>query len=106
MVVKRPIAFASRTLNSSEMNYSQLQKEALAIIFGVKKFDQYLYGCKFTRETDHQPLVMIFGPRTGVPTLAAARLQRCAIILSAYQYKLNIGTQINILMLMLCHDYL
>ena len=86
---ERPIAFASRTLNSSEMNYSQLQKEALAIIFGVKKFHQYLYGCKFTLETDHQPLVTIFGPRTGVPTLAAARLQRWAIILSAYQYEIK-----------------
>ena len=86
---ERPIAFASRTLNSSEMNYSQLQKEALAIIFGVRKFHQYLYGCKFTLETDHQSLVTIFGPRTGVPTLAAARLQRWAIILSAYQYEIK-----------------
>ena len=41
---ERPIAFASRTLSASEKNYSQLQKEALAIIFGVKKFHQYLYG--------------------------------------------------------------
>ena len=86
---ERPSAFASRTLNSSEMNYSQLQKEALVIIFGVKKFHQHLYGCKFTLETDHQPLVTIFGPRTGVPTLAAARLQRWAIILSAYQYEIK-----------------
>ena len=62
---ERPIAFASRTLSFSEKNYSQLHKEALVIIVEVKKFDQYLYGCKFTLETDHEPLVTIFGPKTG-----------------------------------------
>jgi hypothetical protein len=43
---ERPIAFASRTWSASEKNYSQLQKEALAIIFGVKMFHQYLYRGK------------------------------------------------------------
>ena len=41
---EKPIAFASRRLNNSEMNYSQLDKGALAIIFGVGKFRQYVFG--------------------------------------------------------------
>ena len=71
--VERPVAFASRSLSSSERNYSQIDKEALALVYGVMKFQAYLYGRKFTLVTDHKP---IFGPRKGVPAVAAARLQR------------------------------
>lgn len=83
---ERPIAYASRTLSKTEINYSQIEKEALGIIFGILKFRDYLYGRKFILVTDHQPLVKILGPTTGVPALAAARLQRWALLLSAYQY--------------------
>lgn len=86
---EKPIAFASRTLNKSEKNYAQVEKEALAIIFGVKRFHQYLYGCKFKLITDHKPLVTILGPKTGIPTLAAARMQHWTVILSAYQYTIQ-----------------
>ena len=53
---ERPIAYASRTLTPAEKKYSQLEREGLAIIFGVKKFHNYLYGRKFIIESDHQPL--------------------------------------------------
>lgn len=43
-VVERPVSFASRTLNSAEKRYSQLQKEATAITFGVRRYHQYSYG--------------------------------------------------------------
>ena len=86
---ERPIACASSTLSPSEQNYSKTEKEALAIIFGLKKFHQYLFGRGFTLQTDHKPLAFLFGPKRGIPVLAASRLQRWYIQLAAYQYDIE-----------------
>ena len=48
---EKPIAFASRSLSPSEKNYLQIDKEALALIFGVQKFHMYVYGRQFTLVT-------------------------------------------------------
>jgi len=52
---KRPIAFASRKLLPRESRYSTIEPECLSITWGVKKFQEYLYGTEFILETDHQP---------------------------------------------------
>ena len=85
----RPVAFASCTLTQAQRNYSQLEKEAFSIIFGLKRFRQYLYGRSFTILTDHRPLLTLFGPQQPVPAHAAARLQKWALILASYNYKIE-----------------
>ena len=86
---ERPVAYTSHTLSSTERNYSQLEKEALSLIYGVQKFHQYLYGRQFILVTDHKPLTTILGPKRGIPPLAAARLQHWAYTLSAYSYTIK-----------------
>ena len=85
---ERPVAYASGSLNPAERNYSHLDKEGVAVIFGVRKFHQYLYGRPFTITTDHKPLLGLFSEFRAVPQIASSRLQRCSLTFSAYQYKL------------------
>ncbi|XP_031571846.1 uncharacterized protein K02A2.6-like [Actinia tenebrosa] len=86
---ERPIAFASRSLRKAERNYSQIDKEALALVWGVKKFHAYLFGRTFQLYTDHQPLTSIFHPGRGIPAMTAARLQRYALFLSGFNYTIE-----------------
>ena len=86
---ERPVAYASRTLSAAERNYSQLEKEGLAVVYGVKKFHKYLFGRHFSIESDHQPLSHLFGESREIPLLASSRIQRWALTLSAYQYSIK-----------------
>ncbi len=83
---ERPIAYTSRTLTPVECRYAHIDKEALAIVFGVKRFHQYLYGRKFTIYSDHRPLMYLFGDKRPISATDAARVQRWALTLSGYQY--------------------
>lgn len=64
----RPVAFFSRSLTQAERNYSQLDREALAIVFGVKSCYQYV--CVDV-------------------SMVAGRVQRWAVFLSAYDFVLQ-----------------
>ena len=85
---ERPVEYISRTLTSAEKNYSQIDKEATAIVWGVKRFHLYLYGRKFKLVTDNQPLVHIFNKNKQLSVMTAARLTRWSIFLMDYDYEI------------------
>ncbi len=74
--VERPIAFSSRTLKPAEMNYSVLEKEGLSVIYGIKKFDNYLMGRSFTIYSDHKPLQKLLHETTQLSAMATPRIKR------------------------------
>lgn len=86
---ERPIINASKTLTETQKKYGQIQKEALAIVFALKKFHQFLYGRRFTIVTDHRALISMFAPDKGTPALAANRLARWALLLGQYDYNIE-----------------
>ena len=80
----RPVAYASRTLNKAEINYSTIEKELLSIVFAVKHFRPYLYARKFQIFTDHRPLVYLFGMKN-----PSSRLTKFRLILEEFDFVIN-----------------
>ena len=87
--VEKPIMFVSRSLSPAEKHYSQLDREALGIVFALDKFFMYLYGRKFVLLTDNKPLARIFGHNKKLPPMTAARLLRYAAYLSTFNYEVK-----------------
>lgn len=66
---ERPVSYSLQSLSPAAEQYSQIDREALATVWGVKKYHQYLYGRHVLFR--HKPLVSIFGPKKGQPICAA-----------------------------------
>lgn len=81
----QPIAYASKKLSETEGRYAIIEKECMAIVWGVRKFEQYLFGTKFVIETDHQPLQYLQKART-----ENGRLMRWAIQLQQYNFTVRV----------------
>ena len=82
-----PCQFASRSLNSAEKNYSQIEREGLSVIFGCERFKKFLLGKKFVIKNDHLPLRKLFGSNSLIPVTCSARLQRWSLKLSMFEYE-------------------
>nr|CDJ92466.1 RNA-directed DNA polymerase (reverse transcriptase) domain containing protein [Haemonchus contortus] len=86
---EKVVYHVSRCLTTAQKNYSQIEKEALALIFAVQKFHRFVHGRHFTLKTDHKPLVAIFGSKKGIPVYSANRLQRWATKLLNYNFAIE-----------------
>ena len=86
---EKPVAFASRSLTAAEKKYAQIEREGLAVVFGVTHFHKYLYGRSFQIQTDHRPLLGLLKEDRAISPMASARIQRWALTLSNYEYKLS-----------------
>lgn len=86
---EKPIQFASQTLSKVQQRYSQIDREAYAIIHGVRKFYNYLYGKKFSLITDNRAVSQIFSPSKGLPVHSATRMQHYALFLEQFEYEIK-----------------
>ena len=81
----KPVKYVSRLLTPGERRYCQTEKEALAIVWACEKLHTYLYGLEFVLNTDHKPLVTLYG-RSGNPS---ARVLRWALRMQPYCYRVK-----------------
>ena len=79
-----PVAFASNKLSGATKSYSTIEKECLAIVWGIEKFVSYLYGRTFVLQTDHQPLIYLASAKLTNP-----RLLRWALKLKPYRFRVE-----------------
>ena len=79
----KPVAFASKRLSPAEQHYSNIERETLALVFGVTRFHTYLFGRHFIIESDHRPLEMICRKSL---MQAPPRLQRLLVKIQGYDF--------------------
>ena len=75
------LAFASKVLTPTEQHYANIEHELLACVFGAEQFCTYVFGCKFTIESDHKPLEQIMLKNLAD---APAHLQRMLLCLQDF----------------------
>lgn len=76
-------------MRNSEKRYATIENEALAIVYGVKRFHEYLCGCPFILKTDHKLLQHILGTTRDMNKITNVRIVRRGMILSEYTYSIE-----------------
>lgn len=79
-----PVAYASRKLLPRERRYAVMERECLAVVWGIQKYEPYLYGKHFHLETDHQPLKCVAKSKC-----ANGRILRWALALQPYRFTIT-----------------
>lgn len=79
-----PVKFLSRKLLPREQRYSVIERECLAIVWGVQRLSRYLYGAKFTIQCDHRPLAFLKSA-----TYGNNRICRWALLLQSFNFNVE-----------------
>ena len=82
----QPVAYSSTTLTDTQKRYFQIEKELLAIYFGLMRFRQYVYGQSVVVESDHKPLVGLIDKPIASCT---PRIQRLRMQLQRFDFNLT-----------------
>ncbi|UYV80953.1 K02A2.6-like, partial [Cordylochernes scorpioides] len=85
--IKRPIAYASRSLTDTEKKYSQIEKETLGCVWAIENFNTYIWGRTFVLKTDHKPLIYMLNPKNGA--VLPPRIQRLSWRLQPYDFEIE-----------------
>ena len=81
---KFPVSYASKKLLPRERAYSVIERECLALVWAIKKYQTYLYGKEFLLQTDHQPLVYLNQCK-----VSNSRIMRWALFLQNYRFQIR-----------------
>ena len=76
--------YASRKLQAREGQYATTEKECLALVWAVQKFQRYLYGREFVLETDHKPLTFLHQAK-----MTNSRVMRWALVMQQYRFRIQ-----------------
>ena len=83
----KAVAYASRSLSDTELQYSQIEKEALGLLCACEKFSKYIIGTHIQLETDHKPLIPLLG--TANLDSLPPRILRFRLRLSRFDYSIS-----------------
>ncbi|XP_045023566.1 uncharacterized protein K02A2.6-like [Daphnia magna] len=79
----QPVAYSSTSLTPTQQRYCQLEKELLAVQFGLMRFKQYVFGQQVTVESDHKPLVGLLDKQVAD---CSPRIQRMRLQLQSFDF--------------------
>ena len=83
---KKPttICYASKTLIKAQINYTTTEKELLAVVYALEKFQPYILGSKIIIYTDHAALKYLLSKKE-----AKQRLIRCVLLLQEFDFEIK-----------------
>ena len=82
----QPVAYASRSLSTTEKHYAQIEKEMLAIVYGLNRFERYTMGRKVVIQSDHKPLEQIQNKSLAE---TPKRLQRMMLAVQKFDFSIE-----------------